>query len=155
TVHPVPQPVISASGNTLSTGSYSAYQWNHNGTPIVGAISATYTLTVMNGLYTVTVTDSNGCAGTSAPYDADAAAVADAPGFASLVVHPNPAKDRIYIQSPFPVSAVLSAMDGRKLASYPQPEYIELGNYPAGVYLLKLYHEGVLVATRRVVVKGE
>jgi len=44
--------------------SYSSYQWNLGGSPIPGATSNSYTATI-SGSYTVSVTDSNGCSGTS------------------------------------------------------------------------------------------
>lgn len=53
-------PVISQAGATLSTGSYSAYQWKLNGTVISGATSQNYTAT-SNGTYTVNVMNSSGC----------------------------------------------------------------------------------------------
>lgn len=52
-------------GVVLSTQTYSYYQWNLNDTPIAsGGTSATYTATA-TGDYSVTVTDSHGCQGTS------------------------------------------------------------------------------------------
>src|SRR5690606_23490554 len=33
-VHPLPTPVITRSGNTLTTGNYLSYQWYYNGNPI-------------------------------------------------------------------------------------------------------------------------
>jgi hypothetical protein len=47
-------------------GVFSAYQWLLNGSPIGGANSASYAATA-TGNYSVTVTDSAGCTGTSAP----------------------------------------------------------------------------------------
>ena len=46
--------------------SYTSYQWNLGGSPISGATSNTYIATI-SGSYTVSVTDSNGCSGTSEP----------------------------------------------------------------------------------------
>ena len=40
--------------------SYSTYQWSHNGTPIAGATSATYSVTAV-GEYTVATTSMGGC----------------------------------------------------------------------------------------------
>ncbi|MCB9233812.1 MAG: DUF2341 domain-containing protein [Bacteroidia bacterium] len=63
-VWPLPMPVVTHSAETLSTGSYATYQWNLNGNPIAGANSQSY-VAPENGNYSVTVTDSNGCEGTS------------------------------------------------------------------------------------------
>ena len=75
-VNPLPTPTISpgdphfcAGGSvtlTASPGDAKAYQWYLNGQPIDGATSSTYVAT-QEGDYTVSVTDANGCTGTSAP----------------------------------------------------------------------------------------
>jgi uncharacterized repeat protein (TIGR01451 family) len=60
-------------GNTTLTanpsggsGTFTAYQWQLNGSPIGSATASTYSATAA-GNYSVTVTDSNSCSGTSAP----------------------------------------------------------------------------------------
>ncbi|RYD86415.1 MAG: hypothetical protein EOP50_22430, partial [Sphingobacteriales bacterium] len=67
-VHPLPVPLILSNGTALTTAQYDTYQWNHNGSAITGATSQSYTVILATGSYTVTVTDSNGCTATSAPY---------------------------------------------------------------------------------------
>jgi hypothetical protein len=73
TVNPIPSPTITANGSsticpgttvTLSTTAASSYQWKLNGGNIAGATSSSYTASVA-GVYTVTVTNSTGCSGTS------------------------------------------------------------------------------------------
>jgi hypothetical protein len=73
TIYPLPMPsVISAasgcseSGAALSTGSFSTYQWNLNGAPIVGATAQIYQA-MESGNYSVTVTGTGGCQATSSP----------------------------------------------------------------------------------------
>jgi len=48
------------------SGSFTAFQWLLNGSPIGGATASTFNATA-GGSYSVTVTDSGGCTGTSAP----------------------------------------------------------------------------------------
>jgi hypothetical protein len=67
-VNPLPAvPTITPNLNVLTSSPSASYQWNLNGGPISGANNSSYTVLV-NGIYTVTVTDSNGCSRTSAPY---------------------------------------------------------------------------------------
>ncbi len=68
TVFPLPPiPTISASGNSLTSSSSSGNQWYSAGVIISGANGLTY-LAPQNGIYSVTVTDSNGCKTSSADY---------------------------------------------------------------------------------------
>jgi hypothetical protein len=61
-------PTITAAGDLLTSSSAATYQWNHNGVPIPGATGQTYTA-LLDGFYTVSITDANGCGATSAPYE--------------------------------------------------------------------------------------
>jgi len=70
TVNPLPTPTISGdteycAGQTasISTGAFSSYNWS------TGATTQNTTVTDANNPITVTVTDANGCSGTSAPYN--------------------------------------------------------------------------------------
>jgi Concanavalin A-like lectin/glucanases superfamily len=61
-------PIIIPNGNTMTSSITAAvYQWNLNGTPIVGANGQSWTA-LSNGTYTLTITDSLGCVATSGPY---------------------------------------------------------------------------------------
>lgn len=64
-----PIPVISPSGNLLATTILQGvtYQWSLSNNMIVGATSSTYQPTIP-GVYTLTITDVNGCSSTSAPF---------------------------------------------------------------------------------------
>ncbi|HUK14680.1 MAG TPA: PKD domain-containing protein [Thermoanaerobaculaceae bacterium] len=56
-----------ATGVTLSTGSYAAYQWQKDGADIPGATSGTLVVTSSGG-YAVRVADAEGCTGVSQPF---------------------------------------------------------------------------------------
>jgi hypothetical protein len=56
------EPMVTHTTFDLSTGSYAAYQWYLNGTPVPGATAQTYVYT-QNGTYSVIVTDNEGCIG--------------------------------------------------------------------------------------------
>lgn len=71
TVNPLPNPTIQATGDgmlcagesiVLSTGVYNSYEWS------TGAMTQTITVDT-TGIYNVTVTDGNGCMGTSADFE--------------------------------------------------------------------------------------
>jgi len=86
-VHPLPEPAITGNGYLLSTGSFVTYQWYLNGTPIPGATNQDYTAST-DGDYTVTVTDANGCTGTSAISPVGVAVLNS--NISSILIVPNP-----------------------------------------------------------------
>lgn len=74
TINPLPQPAVSGAsagcafpGVTLSVRTFSAYQWQKEGTDISGATLPSFLVTV-SGSYSVRVTDGNGCINTSAGF---------------------------------------------------------------------------------------
>jgi hypothetical protein len=62
----VPNPVVSYSDSTVSTGDYNSYQWFFEGDSIIGATDSVYYYP-QNGEFTVMVTDLNGCQGSASP----------------------------------------------------------------------------------------
>jgi len=58
------QPIITVSGNNLTSSANSGNQWFLNGAPIIGAVGPIWTVMV-NGAYHVLVTDVNGCISSS------------------------------------------------------------------------------------------
>jgi len=60
-----PVPVIAFSGGNLTTGSFTAYQWSYQNTPVTGATTATFPASMGYGIYSVEVTNSAGCTGSA------------------------------------------------------------------------------------------
>lgn len=90
-VQALPAPVISYSGGLLGTGAFSSYQWSFNGVPISG--SNVQNIAPMNGIgqYTVTVTSSLGCVGTSQVYNYNNVGIGELSS-TEISIYPNPIK---------------------------------------------------------------
>ena len=87
-------PTIARSGNNLNASSGSSYQWYKNGNLIFGATGQTYALGVVDGNYTVEVTDESGCTGTSASFPFFNTGISDLSEFAlGVSLFPNPARE--------------------------------------------------------------
>jgi hypothetical protein len=136
-IHPFPVPTITITGNTLSTGSYASYQWSRNGAPISGATTASYTPT-LNGQYTVSVTDANGCSGVSAVFNLTKVGVAEPGVFAGVHAYPNPATDYLIVEGAAGMDLVIHSPDGRMAAraSITTDHYVvPVRQLPSGIYI--------------------
>ncbi len=155
-----PSPVISLNGQVLQTGNFASFQWYLNGNAIPGATSNSWT-PVGNGNYTVTVTNSAGCSGTSSPYTVTTIARLEALPQGYIAVSPNPAHDVLHIQLPSANRGKgqleIWALDGRRCMLHTIPAGTTVIDLPVselskGVYLLKMQlQEGYLV--QRIVVQ--
>jgi hypothetical protein len=155
-VHPLPVPVITASGTVLTTGSYASYQWNHNSTPITGATGASYTISITSGNYTVTVTDTNGCEGSSTPFDGATVGIEDLNEHSNRVrIYPNPASNRLYIDAKEKVNVTISSIEGKMQGYYPNAKDIDVSGLASGIYLLRITDKsGALHRTEKLVISG-
>ncbi|MBI5646618.1 MAG: VWA domain-containing protein [Ignavibacteriae bacterium] len=120
TVFPNPPiPVITRSGDRLSTtvGPYQ-YEWARNTQTLPAASTHEYTA-IQTGQYTVTVRDSNGCSSTSAPYDVTVLGIDAAPTVADMDVYPDPSRGEFTIlldvDGAEPVHIVVTDVLGRVL----------------------------------------
>jgi large repetitive protein len=140
-VFPLPDPIVSYSWGTFSTGSgYVSYQWYVDGLPISGATSATTTATE-NGTYYVEVSDSNGCVSNSDVYILTNLAVANINSAATSVsIFPNPASDRVYIHATVKVKAVVTTVDGKEVAKF-AGDTADVSGLPSGLYMILVYDE--------------
>ncbi len=152
-IKPLPVPVITRTGTTFSTGTFSSYQWLRNGTPISGATGKNYTSST-NGLYRVIVTGTNGCSDTSAPFNFSLA-IGDTHSEVAVgtTVFPNPASTELFIQCPVAVDAVLSSIDGRVVLRAENAKSLDLHALPNDLYLLRITdrRDGALIKVEKVV----
>jgi len=95
-VNALPVPVITQSSNDLTSSSAVSYQWYSSDTALTGATSQTYTATV-SGLYSVMVTDANGCSGSSDTLEVTITALEEFALPPILRIFPNPMEDRAIV----------------------------------------------------------
>lgn len=151
-VHPLPVPVITASGTLLSTGSFVSYQWKHSGVSITGAINPTFTIVISSGNYTVTVTDSNGCTGTSAAYNPSVSVPTVSGKDRAILLYPNPVFDVVHIDMVIPINVAISSVEGRLLANYNQAKDIDVSGLANGIYLLRITdRSGALISVEKLI----
>jgi hypothetical protein len=156
TVHPSPEPSIVQNGSVLNTTMpFSSYQWNKNDQAINGATSATYLVTT-DGSYSVTVTNDNGCSGTSDTLQLTGLGIDELQTLqASIHVYPNPTADVVNIQSPIPVNVNIVSIEGRLQLSVEGAKSINLKNLAAGLYLMRIFDKNKRLIKVVKVVKKE
>ena len=149
TVYSLPaMPIISQSGNVLSSSAAVSYQWNLEGAPISGATNQSYTATV-KGNYTVTITNANGCKNTSDPHYTGIIGIDEISILDNLSLSPNPFNEAFYLtyslHKKCQIEAALYDVSGQLILvlhdeiELPGEHRIEYkGDLAAGFYFLKL-----------------
>ena len=147
-----PMPVISFGNNLLSTTASSvSYQWLYNLQPIAGATSASHT-PAQGGEYSLRVTDANGCKNSSATLNVTLTAIFS-PSSTALDhlarLMPNPVQSQLRVvfnEAPLrSLELQVISMDGVVLktrATKFASTVFELGDLPAGTYILKVVGKG-------------
>jgi len=149
TVNNLPNPVITNGTGVIQTGSFATYQWYLNGNGIVGAESQTFDPTT-DGVYTVVVTDVNGCEAESAPFNYSSLGISQNVLEGKVSIAPNPFSENTTITFETIESGYLNMelynSIGQKVLSIENKE-ISAGKYSyqlnalndvSGVYILKV-----------------
>lgn len=148
-----PTPLITATGNVLSTGAYASYQWNLNANPIAAAANQSYTA-VQNGSYTVTVTDTNGCSATSTiPFlISDLGVAGNYYNSSDVKIFPNPASTVLHVETLQKVNINIQSIDGKVLIEKDNVKNIDVSGLSNGIYMIKITDgQGVLLKMEKLV----
>jgi hypothetical protein len=150
TVNPLPVPVITNTNDTLSTGTFTTYQWYLNGVAISGATSQTYVPTA-NGDYTVFVTDGNTCGDTADVITLSHVGITE-PGNIAVGIYPNPVYDVLVIDAAVAVNVTVKDMQGRTVQQVSNAQRISIGNLPDGMYFLTIAENktGRIIRTEKI-----
>jgi len=155
TVHDLPEPSVAWDGTKVSTDAhFDAYHWYLDNTVLAGAGSYEWT-PVTSGIYSVMVTDSNGCSAMSDTLivTLKSSAVDDLQQWKDQVrIYPNPARDAVSVISAVPVTVTLSTMEGKAIRSRRGAGALMLHDLPAGIYLLQVTDQnGVMIKNEKLI----
>lgn len=155
TVRPEPNPVITAAGNLLSTGSFAQYQWLFNEVPIPGAQSSSYTAT-NSGDYRVRVADAEGCIDTSAIFSHTLVGIDNIALDKDALLYPNPAHSMLYIKMPEKADVTIYSVEGKLIAQHRNTLQVDISDLPVGIYQVRLQdRKGRLVKVEKLIVIRE
>lgn len=137
TVYTLPVPRVNRNGNVLTTQpNFTTYQWYKGINPIAGATTNTYTI-ANDGQYSVRVTDSAGCTGTSAGVPVNNLAVNNIAA-GSVSIYPNPAVNALFIDAPFRVTVTIRSMEGKTVLYQEDARQLDISAIAAGIYTLAI-----------------
>jgi hypothetical protein len=145
---PLPQPTISFVNDTLWTDPiWVAYQWYFNGAAIPGA-TLSHHVPAQDGIYSVVVTNGNGCDGESIDLSVQLVAVEDDRNtIHGLSLYPNPARGDFYLTTLRPIdwnlTVTITDMYGRRLKQYQMAHLVhdtgfDISDLAAGPYLVEI-----------------
>jgi hypothetical protein len=141
TVNPLPAaPVISASGNTLTSTQASTYQWYLNNGAISGATAQSVNATT-GGVYSVVITDANGCSNVSSDFVYTSIASINTSN--RFDIYPNPSSGIINVQQLNSTDIVyikVTNVSGEEVfrSQFSKNMLIDLTQHAAGMYVVYL-----------------
>lgn len=144
-------PAFTVAGNVLtSTQTWTSYQWLLNGSNISGANAMSYTATT-SGVYSLSVTDANGCTAVSDTIQVTLVGVNNPGGdWSDLSLYPNPTRGQFKIRTGSPISygitVTIHDLAGRKLYEQALPELsdeavYDVQRFSAGTYMVEVRSE--------------
>ncbi len=146
------KPVIRVEEQRLSTGEgYYSYQWLLDGKIIPGAISNFYDVLV-NGNYQVVISNEYGCSDTSDMYSVTNVSINELTILNQILIYPNPANDKIQINSPVLIDATLITPDGKIIQQVKNAKTIFIQNLSLGIYFIRIDDkEGNWIKTEKLI----
>jgi PKD repeat protein len=143
-----PAPTITQAGLTLTSSTASTYQWQLNSVDIPGATNQSYTI-LETGLYTVIVSDDNGCNNSASLYVL-ISGINSEENDLSIFIYPNPSSGNFTIEllnsttvGEVSIDVVntlgqIIASFTEKISSFQFKKEINLGDVACGVYLVDI-----------------
>ena len=144
TINPLPLPVISWSGDTLFANAAGIiFQWNLNGNP-VWTNGTGYYVTTTPGDYTVVVTSSDGCTGTSSIYTLTPTSIESEIFNSAILIYPNPVTNELRIQSAelkieeMEIHNVMGELILEQQTTNNKQQTFDVSLLPSGIYFVKV-----------------
>ncbi|MDQ3049707.1 MAG: T9SS type A sorting domain-containing protein [Bacteroidota bacterium] len=158
-VNPLPaSPVIIQSNDTLYASGSGDYQWYLNGAILPGATGSFY-IPLVNGNYSVTVSDVNGCENISIDYPMVNVSIGESTAF-SFNVFPNPSGGifQVIFENENNTNSVITVFDptGKEIFAGQTNEkmkIIDLSEVASGIYFLKIQQDSGAARVTKLVIQ--
>jgi hypothetical protein len=131
--------LIAPNGTTLFASTSPNYQWYYNGDAIPGATNQSLIIS-QGGVYTVSVTGSDGCTSFSAPYSSTIGTTELDESAAMIQLFPNPTTGIVEVQGvELDFRYALFDSRGRNVTvNRPQQNQFDLSALETGIYFLQI-----------------
>lgn len=157
-----PTPIVSVSGNELTSSASDGNQWFINGIKILGSGQQKY-IAQQSGNYSVVVTNENNCSSESSSVNIAITGIIMDENISNIHVYPNPTTGIVNLQFPASEKNVFTElydMGGRVILKTalrditPNKSYtINLSDVANGVYQMKLSTSNLVINQRLVIAK--
>jgi hypothetical protein len=134
------------------SSTYVKYQWYRNGKAIVGANAIAYTMPY-SGKYWCEVSDVNDCFTNSDTVDTDNSSSIQSVSATgeTIKIYPNPTTSKVWIESNFDVSILVTDMTGKLILKEQNTKEINLSPYADGLYLFTIINkEGTIIGVEKI-----
>jgi hypothetical protein len=146
-----PSPTFTAAGPVLTAAqTWATYQWLLNGSSVSGATADSYTA-LLTGVYSLSVTDTNGCTGVSDTMTIIVVGIHDPiADQMALSIYPNPARGEFRLRAGSPIgyglTVTISDMYGQRLTQQAMPDLshevaFDIQGFSAGTYIVEVVSE--------------
>lgn len=136
------QPVITKANDSLQSTPAFSYEWYLNDTLLVG-VNARSIKPIKAGVYTVMITDSNGCSNVSVPYSSNVGIEKTVTEY-GIKIYPNPVNNELTFETKTKLSYRLLDLSGREHIQGTLTEGLNIVNVEDlcdGMYLLQVLQE--------------
>lgn len=150
------KPLVTLSGNMLSTTVYKSFQWYRNKKAIPGATSRTF-LAHFSGEYYVEVSNENNCYNSSDPeyIDLEGTGISGQQPEGSIRLYPNPSEGIVYIDAARPVNVLVKDLQGKQVFREEQVSVVDMQGWAPGLYFFLLSAaDGSILKTEKVTRSG-
>jgi PKD repeat protein len=162
-----PIPVVTQTGNTLTSSVAYSYQWQLNAVDIPGATNQSYTI-LQSGYYAVVTGNESGCISSSIILNILISGIEDATLQADYTIYPNPSNGSFHIELPAAVSPgsislrifnsigqEVTSTTGLSGSSFPVSLLVEMNDVADGLYVIEIKTGSEYLRSKMVISKRE
>ena len=157
-VNTLPIPLITQNGSILTSSPAVSYQWYQSNTLLIIENDQSFTATV-SGSYSVVVTDSNGCSGSSDTLVVTVVGIDEIKAKPRISVFPNPFKGQANVhfynlENHVPITIEVHNLIGKRMLKKTIMDnhmIIHCNDFPPGIYFIEIKGKSIRLAEKLII----